>query len=137
MSLRLVPEVPDLSRYEALFASTQWNDTYRASRKELGETLDRSWYIVSAIDGDELVGSGRVVSDGVLYAVVFDVIVAPARRGEGIGSALVEDMVRHCRCAGVRDVLLFSADGQSAFYERLGFTARPESAPGMFIRFVP
>ena len=82
MSLRLVPEVPDLFRYEALFASTQWNDTYRASREELGETLDRSWYIVSAIDGDELVESGRVVSDGVLYAVVFDVIVAPPDEGK-------------------------------------------------------
>lgn len=38
-----------------------------------------------AYDGDKLVGMARAVTDGVRCATIFDVCVAPAYRGRGIG----------------------------------------------------
>jgi hypothetical protein len=33
--------------------------------------------------------------------------------------------------ANIRDIQLFCARGQRAFYEKRGFVARPDDAPGM------
>ncbi|MBU0754636.1 MAG: GNAT family N-acetyltransferase, partial [Planctomycetes bacterium] len=104
---------------------------------ELRKALLHSWHRIAAYEGDELVGVGRLVSDGVLYAVIFDMIVTPRLKGRGIGSEMVRRLKTHCRKNGIRDLLLFSAKGTKAFYEKHGFQARPEDAPGMILRRKP
>ena len=125
---------PDPAKYAKLFESTGWNDMYRCSREELEVSLRRSWYVLTAYQEDELVGAGRLVSDGVLYAVVFDMIVAPHWQKRGVGSEILRRLLDRCETAGIRDVLLFSAKGTEGFYRRNGFIARPENAPGMIFR---
>ena len=127
----------DREAYAALFETTGWNDMYRSSPEELESVLAASWAVVSAYDGDALVGSGRIMSDGVLYGMVFDMVVASGYRGRGIGSEILKKLLRRCEEAGLRDVLLFSARGTRGFYHRFGFVARPDDAPGMILRTVP
>lgn len=98
--------------------------------------MNTSWHVVSARDHDRLVGCGRVISDGVLYALVVDLIVLPEYRSSGIGGAMLGLLVDRCRQAGIRDLHLFSATGRAGFYRKRGFTERPTGAPGMSIRFV-
>jgi ribosomal protein S18 acetylase RimI-like enzyme len=74
------------------------------------------------------------MSDGVLYALLVDVIVNPEFQRHGIGSEIVQRLIKRCRASGVRDVQLFSSTGKIEFYEKLGFKVRPLEAPGM--RFV-
>jgi GNAT superfamily N-acetyltransferase len=93
--------------------------------------LAPTWYAVSAYEGERLVGTGRIIGDGVLHALLVDVIVDPDYRHRGIGSAIVERLAAECRRHRIVDVQLFCAFGVSPFYERLGFAARPEDAPGM------
>jgi GNAT superfamily N-acetyltransferase len=126
--------LPEPGPYLALFETTGWNDMYRCSADELEGALRRSWYAISAFRGDVLVGFGRLVSDGVLYAVVFDMVVAPGRQRRGIGSEILNRLLARCVEAGIRDVLLFAARGTEDFYRRHGFTARPAGAPGMILR---
>ena len=126
--------VPDCEAYLELFNTTGWNDIYRASAGELQRSLTRSWHAISAFDGKKLIGFGRLLSDGVLYAVVFDVIVAPDRQRQGIGAAIMERLLKRCEDHGLRDVLLFSARGTPEFYRRFGFIDRPGDAPGMMLR---
>ena len=45
-------------------------------------------------------------------------------------SSILDD----CRDAGIADVQLFSAKGKSLFYEKLGFSLRPDDAPGMQLK---
>lgn len=124
----------DPVEYAELFDSTGWNDLYRCTPQELAATLEASWVRVCARDGTSLIGSGRVVSDGVLYGVVFDMVVAPKYRGRGIGTEILRRLLARCETAGLRDVLLFSARGTSDFYARFGFVPRPADAPGMILR---
>lgn len=125
---------PDAAAYLALFETTGWNAMYRCTAAELGGSLRSSWHVISAYDDATLIGAGRLVSDGVLYAVVFDMIVTPDRQGRGVGSEIMRRLLDRCDAAGIRDVLLFAARGTEGFYRRHGFVPRAQDAPGMIMR---
>lgn len=127
---------PDSAAYLALFETTGWNAMYRCTVAELEDSLRRSWHVVSAYYDTTLIGVGRLVSDGVLYAVVFDMIVTPGWQRRGVGSEILERLLDRCEAAGIRDVLLFAARGTEGFYRRHGFVPRPQDAPGMIMRRV-
>jgi len=126
--------LPSEAAYAALFETTGWNTMYRRTPAQLAAALRESWYLQTAYRGDALVGAGRLVSDGVLYAVVFDLIVFPEWRGRGVGSAILHRLLDHAAEAGIPDVLLFAARGTEPFYQRHGFVPRPTEAPGMIAR---
>jgi GNAT superfamily N-acetyltransferase len=125
---------PDEHQFFSLFETTGWNANYKATTQELSHMLHNTWYMVAAYDGDQLVGFGRVVSDLVLHAMIYDMIVAPAYQGCGIGSEILDRLVDKCLQVGIRDIQLFCARGKRLFYERRGFMARTDDAPGMQYR---
>jgi GNAT superfamily N-acetyltransferase len=124
-------EIPDPLAFVRLFGTTSWDPEGRLTVAAAAAALAPTWYAVSAYEGERLVGTGRIIGDGVLHALLVDVIVDPDYRHRGIGSAIVERLVAECRRHRIVDVQLFCAFGVSPFYERLGFAARPEDAPGM------
>ncbi len=125
---------PDARQFLKLFESTGWNSMYKADSEDLRQALDNSWYVVAAYQGSELVGVGRLVSDGVLYAMIYDMIVKPSHQGRGIGTAILDKLVQKCNDSGLRDIQLFSARGKVSFYRKRGFVERPAEAPGMILR---
>jgi GNAT superfamily N-acetyltransferase len=127
-------ELPDQQQFYALFETTGWNANYQATPQELSYTLANTWYMLAAYDGKRLVGFGRVVSDLVLHAMIYDMIVLPAYQGQGIGGEILGRLVDKCQQAGICDIQLFCARGKRAFYENRGFVARPDEAPGMQYR---
>ena len=122
---------PPAVDYGRLFETTGWNTSYQASPQELHRAISDSWYVLSAYENDRLVGFGRIISDGVLYALICDLIVNPACQGQGIGSTLLAKLIEHCRARGIRVIWLFAAKGKSSFYKKFGFSNRPTGAPGM------
>jgi len=127
-------KAPSQEQFWALFETTGWNREYQATPEELMRAVGQSWYVVSAYDGERLAGFGRVVSDLVLHAMIFDLIVLPEYREQGIGGEILGRLVGKCLEAGIRDIQLFCARGKRAFYEKRGFVARSEDAPGMQYR---
>ena len=124
-------QLPSAPEYAALFETTGWNRVYEASPEALGKALQNSWCSASAYDSGQLIGFGRIVSDGVLYAMIHDLIVHPSYQGRGVGSEILRKLIQNCRNAGIREIQLFSAAGRSEFYERFGFVARASDSPGM------
>ena len=124
-------QAPQDVDYGRLFDTTGWNKSYQASPQELHQAISNSWYVLSAYKNDRLVGFGRIISDGVLYALICDLIVNPACQGQGIGSTLLAKLIEHCRSRGIRVIWLFAAKGKSSFYKKFGFSKRPKDAPGM------
>lgn len=124
-------KLPSPTAYHQLFETTGWNQAYRAVADELYGAISSSWYVLSAYDNDDLIGFGRVVSDGVLYALICDLIVKPSYQGQGIGSHLLKKLIQKCHLEKIRVIWLFSARGKRSFYEKFGFRERPVDAPGM------
>jgi aralkylamine N-acetyltransferase len=51
---------------------------------------------------------------------------------QGLGKALVEQMVRHLLRQGIGNITLFADAKVIDFYKRMGFEADPEGIKGMF-----
>jgi GNAT superfamily N-acetyltransferase len=131
MSIIYKTILPSIDKYYNLFETTGWNSEYRLTKEELSYSLSNTYYSVSAYEEDKLVGFGRIVSDGVIHAMIYEMIVDPDYQGEGIGSNILNRLVDRCLSNNVRDIQLFSSKGKQVFYERHGFTARENNAPGM------
>ncbi len=132
--IRLTDSIPPIAEAYSLFESTGWNKTYRIPPDIFETAIEQSWRTTFAHRGSKLVGMGRIVSDGALYAVLFDIIVDPHCQRAGVGSQIVRHLLNHCHTAGIRDILLFSAKGTEDYYRRFGFVPRPADAPGMILR---
>jgi GNAT superfamily N-acetyltransferase len=126
--------LPERSEFFTLFEATGWNREYRLDDGQLFEAIQQSWYCISAYESDRLVGFGRVISDGVLHALIVDLIVLPTHQGRGIGRAVLAALVERCTSCAIRDVQLFCAQGKVGFYHKCGFVERPADAPGMELR---
>ncbi len=129
--IELRDTTPDPAEYFALFESTGWNQEYGMTSEELQRAVRASWCLVAAYDGGRVIGTGRVISDGVFHALIVDVIVRPEYQRRGIGSVIMQRLLERCRAARLRDVQLFCARGKTSFYQKLGFVSRAEDAPGM------
>ncbi len=133
-SLELRETLPDPAEYFALFESTGWNQEYGMSAEELQRAILESWCVITAYDDGKLIGTGRVISDGVFHALIVDVIVRPEYQKHGIGTLIMQRLLERCRAARLRDVQLFCARGKAPFYQKLGFVSRAEDAPGMDLK---
>jgi GNAT superfamily N-acetyltransferase len=81
-----------------------------------------SWPALVATHADDVVGFLRGLTDGAVTLYVADLLVAPAWRGRGVATALLE--VCHALYPTARFDLL-STDMAHAFYERLGYRPFP------------
>lgn len=126
--------LPEKGQFFNLFESTGWNKAYQLDENKLHEAIEQSWYSVSAYDENCLIGFGRIISDGILHALIVDLIVFPSYQGNGIGSSILNQLVDKCKSKGIRDIQLFCAKDMAGFYEKHGFLKRPIDAPGMEIK---
>ena len=125
---------PKQEEYCELFETTGWNKDYKLTSEELHLSIQNSSYCISAYNNEKLVGFGRMLSDGIVHAVIFDVIILPEFQRKGIGNKIMEKLLEECKKNKIRDIQLFCADGKIEFYKNFGFKARPEECPGMEIR---
>lgn len=75
---------------------------------------------VGAWRGGRLVGFVRAITDGHFHAYIEDVVVDPAERGNGVGTALVR-RIEALLEETVPMVTLFCSAGLAPFYESVGY----------------
>jgi len=131
MKLSISYSAPDKIEYYNLFESTGWNSDYMISPGLLYQTLSNSWFLVCVYNDEKLIGFGRVISDGVLHALIVDLIVTPDFQDCGIGKLILNELVSKCKSSAIPDIQLFCAKGKEGFYVKQGFKSRPTDAPGM------
>ncbi|MEK6803981.1 MAG: GNAT family N-acetyltransferase [Nitrospirota bacterium] len=87
--------------------------------------LAKTDVVVSAWDGTRLVGFGRVLTDYVFRASIWDVIVDREYQERKIGTEIVRRILDH---PTLQDVELFwLCTRMPGFYERLGFSAKEQT----------
>jgi ribosomal protein S18 acetylase RimI-like enzyme len=91
-------------------------------RKEYKEAIEKAFrnsqYVVAAYDVEKLVGFARVLTDKVLFATIWNMIIAPEYQKKGIGKMLLE------KCLDKYPTLhyfLVADDDVVGFYQKSGF----------------
>ena len=107
----------NLKELQALFQETKWGG--KRNLEGLRRMLESSSVTLGAWEGDHLVGFARAMTDGVYRALIDDVIVRDSRRGQGIGSGLMKNLLD--RLGDVEEVLLLCDEDAVSFYTRCGF----------------
>jgi ribosomal protein S18 acetylase RimI-like enzyme len=93
---------------------------------ELTKTmLTHTDVVMSAWDGPRLVGFGRVLTDYVFRASIWDVIVDRDYQGRQIGTEIVRRILDHPTLCQVE--LFWLCTRMPGFYERLGFSAKEQT----------
>lgn len=131
MKIEYINEIPNIDDYWDLFLSTGWNSIFNMDAQTIESAISNSSFAVSAYSSGQLIGFARAVSDKVMYATIYDVIVLPEYKNKGVGSELVANITKQCKYAGVFSVHLFAVAGTEGFYNRMGYQARPLNMPGM------
>ncbi|MFB6071397.1 MAG: GNAT family N-acetyltransferase [Halobacterium sp.] len=109
----------------SLYATYDW--WADRDEREVSEALRNTDEVVLLRDETgEPVASARVVTDYVYYAMVYDVIVAEDRRGDGLGADLLAAIIDHPRLQDVNPSLL-AREGLVPFYESCGFEVMDEA----------
>jgi ribosomal protein S18 acetylase RimI-like enzyme len=88
---------------------------------------------IGVYEPDRQVAFARAVTDLATYAYLTDVIVADDARGRGIGSWMVDLVLRHPELQGLRRIALLTRDAR-ALYEKFGFTTDPPRSTYMELR---
>lgn len=107
----------DVLRLYTAVGWTAYTDDPEALRKGFANSL----LTLAAYQDGELIGICRAVGDGETIVFVQDLLVLPAYRRQGVGSALLRAVLAHY--ANVRQIELAADDTAqtAAFYRSAGF----------------
>jgi predicted GNAT family acetyltransferase len=88
----------------------------------LRRSFEQSQHVAIARDGDRVVGTARLLSDGVCNAYVVDVWTQSAYRRRGIATAMMRLLIEAVPGQHVG----LQTDHAQALYESIGFRPQPE-----------
>jgi GNAT superfamily N-acetyltransferase len=119
----LLDRLPTPAEHRRIAEAVGWTEAF--DWNTVPASLAGSLTGVVALDGDEVIGMGRLVGDGVKYFYVQDLAVLPEYQGAGIGMALLHRLRDHvvATAPSTAFIGLFATDGAIPLYQRDGFTA--------------
>lgn len=98
--------------------------------------LCNSLYSIMLVEGDRVIGMGRIVGDGGCFCQVVDICVIPARQGQGLGKLIMQyitDFIQEELPASCYTSLIADGDA-SILYEKFGFRDTQPVSKGMYFR---
>ena len=113
----------DPAKLVRLYQQAPWakGRTLEDARKMLRHTN----VAVTAWDGNLLIGFGRVLTDFVYRATIWDVIVDKTYQRRGVGVNVVQRILTHPRLKKVE--LFWLCTRMPGFYEKLGFSSKEQT----------
>ncbi|MEZ6062816.1 MAG: GNAT family N-acetyltransferase [Planctomycetaceae bacterium] len=107
----------------ALYRSNHWSSAEKP--EQLLRGLKNSHALVTAWDGEALVGLANSLSDGFLVVYYSHVLVHPEYRQQGVGRELMSRLMK--RYEGFHQQVLIADSNAQAFFRSLGFVPAGET----------
>jgi ribosomal protein S18 acetylase RimI-like enzyme len=104
------------------------------SPQRIQALIKGSHCFVVAFEGEEIVGMGRAISDGISDAYIQDLTVRSNRRNQGIGSRILRTILERLHADGLRWIGLIAEPGSANLYSHAGFREMPAAVPMLMIR---
>lgn len=109
------------------------------SEEQMQQALNNSLYTVSVVEGEQTVGMGRLIGDG-MYYMISDIVVNPVFQKYGIGTNIMNMLLKYVEdktpVDGRSSIQLIAEKGKEPFYEKLGFKLIPHDFCGSGMRKV-
>lgn len=84
---------------------------------------------VVAMKGEDIVGMGRAISDGISDAYIQDLTVRSDCRKQGVGRRILQVLLERLHADGLRWIGLIAEPGSDNLYRRAGFREISPSIP--------
>lgn len=82
------------------------------------KAFENSFRVVFLFDNDDLIGCGRLISDGAYQGAIYDIAVDEKYRGLGLGKKIIKELMIDLDNI---NMILYASPGKEQFYEKLGF----------------
>lgn len=131
MQIKYIKRTPTSDEFNDLTEEVGWG---RRDNKMVEEALNNTLYSLCVYDGEKLIGYGRIIGDKTIFLYIHDVMVIPEYQGKQIGTGIMKELLK--QIAEYKKVnpnirtYLGASKGKEAFYEKLGFIARPNEELG-------
>lgn len=125
--------IPDVATYCHLRSASGLSPkTAEAAAKGLPNSL----FAVQVLQGDDIVGMGRIIGDGGCFYQVVDIAVLPAHQGRGLGKLIMREIMRYIdEQVPPSAYVSLIADGQAQqLYAQFGFTHTAPKSVGMAMK---
>jgi ribosomal protein S18 acetylase RimI-like enzyme len=124
------PTISQIRQIENLYRAQNW---WQAGDDESQQLVPRliagSHCFVAALEGEDIVGMGRAISDGVSDAYIQDLTVRSDHRNQGIGQRILQTLLERLHDDGLRWIGLIAEPGSYNLYHKAGFRQMPEGVP--------
>ncbi|MCL2620065.1 MAG: GNAT family N-acetyltransferase [Defluviitaleaceae bacterium] len=128
MNIRFDDNKKDLPREQLrqLFISAGWSDGLETPEmmEHFNKPFINSTLVISAWEGEDLVGVVRVLSDKIFRSIIYDLIVLPQYQDKGIGKELVKRCIEHYPNS---EWLVQTTSKIASYYEKLGFKTNDDT----------
>lgn len=123
----------NIGQLEKLYNDVGWF-AYTNDLAVLQQALSQSLDVLSAWDGDELVGLIRIVGDGLTIIYVQDILVLNSYQNQGIATELMKQTLN--KYGHVRQKVLLTEEAPDVrhFYEKSGFQSCDKGSLVAFAR---
>lgn len=101
-------------------AGDWWEDDWDDDHLRRIVALSFSFVVAESPDGS-WIGMGRLISDGVSDAYLQDIVVLPEWEGRGVGSAIVQTLLKICGENGITWIGTIAEPQTEYFYRKFGF----------------
>lgn len=115
----------DLTKEDAVHVLKLYQQAWWTKERTLESTISvlaGSTHSVGVFrNNSELIGFGRVLTDGVEKATLYDIIIDEQYKGQGLGKMLVEQLMNAPSCRNVQHIELYCKEEMIPFYQKMGF----------------
>ena len=125
-----VPTENQIREIVGLYRAQGW---WHAGDDESPQLIPRlitgSHCFVVAMEGEDIVGMGRAISDGVSDAYIQDLTVHSDYRNQGIGRRILQTLLDRLHADGLQWIGLIAEPGSCGLYRWAGFQEMSASVP--------
>ncbi|WP_077617543.1 GNAT family N-acetyltransferase [Bacillus sinesaloumensis] len=110
----------NIQQLEKLYTDVEWY-AYTQDLDVLKQAIEQSLEVITAWNGDELVGLIRIVGDGITIIYIQDILVLHAYQNQGIATQLMQRVLEKYNNVRQKVLLTEEAPDVRHFYEKNGF----------------